>query len=347
MPDRLLHVFAFAACVFSAVIPAHADEMRLTQGIYALSYSGNGERLAAGGLKGEIKVWDVGSKAEITGLKIEDTVAYLHLSETGDLLLANQNSREPLANLVDVEEGATIRHFVLGEQSKTHVSMGSSIEFSPDGEQVMFGNTTARGSGIFETSSGRLLLRYDSGIPRHADCTADSSWSVMACTQNGPTGMSSEGFAELAIVDLETGEPEAEFSLEPLVLASDIRMLDPGHLAIGSICTSPEGCGIALVDLESRSITKQFNPFYQPGTELHRFSQLSVYAFAVSDDGRYIAAGSNEGHYAVWQISPLQPVVIEKVSDEMIRALAFSPDGQTLAIGGDDTLVHVKHIESD
>lgn len=77
-------------------------------------------------------------------------------------------------------------------------------------------------------------------------------------------------------------------------------------------------------------------------------TKVAVYALALSPDTRWLAAGGNEGSVLLWDLQPpgkpgvpAGPTVLRGPGghQRVVRALAFSADGRTLASGGDDKTV--------
>jgi WD40 repeat protein len=90
----------------------------------------------------------------------------------------------------------------------------------------------------------------------------------------------------------------------------------------------------------------------------HHFSSM-LFACAISADGRHIATGDKVGHVNVWELASgtrlaelEAPVfytwdpVQRRHSIGGIRALAFSPDGARLAIGGIGKIGNIDHLDS-
>jgi WD40 repeat protein len=90
----------------------------------------------------------------------------------------------------------------------------------------------------------------------------------------------------------------------------------------------------------------------------HHFPSM-LYACAFSPDGRYVATGDKVGHVVVWDVADGRPAatleapvmytwdpVQRRHSIGGIRALAFSPDGNSLAVGGIGKINNIDHIES-
>jgi WD40 repeat protein len=90
----------------------------------------------------------------------------------------------------------------------------------------------------------------------------------------------------------------------------------------------------------------------------HQFSSM-LFACVVSPDGRRIATGDKVGHINIWEIDSGDRVaelsapvfytwdpVQRRHSIGGIRALAFSPDGSHLAVGGIGKIGNIDHLDS-
>jgi WD40 repeat protein len=89
----------------------------------------------------------------------------------------------------------------------------------------------------------------------------------------------------------------------------------------------------------------------------HDFPSM-LYACAFSADGRFLATGDKVGHVNIWELESGQSLVTleapvfytwdpvqRRHSIGGIRALAFSPDGATLAAGGIGKIGNIDHLE--
>jgi WD40 repeat protein len=89
----------------------------------------------------------------------------------------------------------------------------------------------------------------------------------------------------------------------------------------------------------------------------HHFPSM-LYACAFTPDGRHLATSDKVGHIVVWEVTSGKPVttletpkmytwdpVQRRHSIGGIRALAFSPDGTRLAVGGIGTVGNIDHLD--
>lgn len=107
-------------------------------------------------------------------------------------------------------------------------------------------------------------------------------------------------------------------------------------------------------DVETAELVAAFTD-HRPQTP-HDYPSM-LYALAVSADGRYLATGDKVGHIAVWdaarfsKLAELEAPVMytwdavqRHHSIGGIRSLAFSPDGEQLAVGGIGKIGNIDHL---
>jgi WD40 repeat protein len=143
-----------------------------------------------------------------------------------------------------------------------------------------------------------------------------------------------------------------------------VRTIDGAHSKwIRKVVASPDGqrvvsiaddMQIKLWDAQSRSLLHAFSD-HQPITPHHYPSML--YAAAFSIDGKLLATGDKLGHVAIWNRETAEKLATlespgmytwdprqRRHSIGGIRSLAFSRDGQRLAVGGIGHIDNIDHL---
>jgi WD40 repeat protein len=240
---------------------------------------------------------------------------------------------------------------------------------SPDGQYIATGGTIIRDVAISNVAEKRIVMKLaiDSGSVR-----------ALAISPDGRYLASGHGFMaslkhndSVDIWDMQSGKlarklpgPVAAGKYENEVTALAFSP-DSRHIAVSFTEQQKEG-SIHLFDvvsgerlqimhsssavsgslfffgdgkyLGSQEYGGNFN-VYETGTgkQVQQFSQHGAYA--VSHDGRYLAAGLNsEERLKIFDLRTGQVVKVLGASRKAYRIVAFSPDGRYLAVSGDDGL---------
>ncbi len=144
-----------------------------------------------------------------------------------------------------------------------------------------------------------------------------------------------------------------------------IRSIDAHARWIRRVVASPDGRTVASVaddmvcrlwDVETGSIRHELRGHREMTP--HHFPSM-MHACAISPDGRHLATGDKVGHIVVWEVETgRSAATIEaplfytwdptqrRHSIGGIRALAFSPDGNGLAVGGIGQIGNIDHLEA-
>jgi len=143
-----------------------------------------------------------------------------------------------------------------------------------------------------------------------------------------------------------------------------IRSVDAHTKWIRRVIVSPDGKTVASVaddmvcrlwDAETGKMLRELRGHKEKTP--HHFPSM-LHACAISADGKYVATGDKVGHIVVWDMASGEeqktmeaPVmytwdpVQRRHSIGGIRSLAFSPDGNLLAVGGMGKVGNIDHLE--
>jgi WD40 repeat protein len=146
---------------------------------------------------------------------------------------------------------------------------------------------------------------------------------------------------------------------------SSLRTVSAHKKYVRGVEVSPDGSLVASVaddmvcriwELETGRLVHQLAGHAE--LTPHDFPSM-LFACAFTADGKFLATGDKVGHVIVWDVETGRPVTsldapIFYTWDQVqrlhsiggIRSLAFSPDGQTLAVGGIGKIGNVDHLDS-
>ncbi|NDJ77845.1 MAG: WD40 repeat domain-containing protein, partial [Chloroflexi bacterium] len=195
-----------------------------------------------------------------------------------------------------------------------HVDFVLSLAYSPDGTQLA--------SGSYDTS----VIVWDVESREPLATLEGHSLPVNAVAFNPDGARLASGSADATVIvwDLDSGEPVTTITFEASVVGLDYSP-DGSLLAIGGATNM-----VWLWDVES-------------GERVHVFEGLDgdIKAVTFSQDGSLLAAVSESGTVYVWDAASREQLHLLAGTDTYSNAydVAFSPDGSTLAVAGENPAV--------
>ena len=287
------------------------------------------ERAVTASLDKTVRIWDVASQKEIRQFVNPANVGALAISPRGDFIAAAVNK---VVQLWDVNSGVNIRTL------EGHTAFVGAVAFSPDGKFLASASfdQTAR---LWDVSTGQEIRRFDGhGSPVNTvafspDGTtlATGSGSVLAVvgTSKKELEQALQSDHSVRLWTAATGQEILRIDAPSAVRSVAFR---PGgrNIAIaGGIFTNPSctGCEWRLLDVSTgRNLAKFPGGKTRVGLPLDRLDLSNkprgVLATFKPQEG--ISSGRTRG--------------IAGGLDYAIEAIAFSPDGNSLAITHFDTV---------
>jgi WD40 repeat protein/tRNA A-37 threonylcarbamoyl transferase component Bud32 len=330
--------------------------------VQAAVLSGDGRLAAAAGGEGVVRLWDATSGTALAAFEGHGgTVRALAFSPDGRLLAsAGQDGDVRLWDVVNRKAGAVLRG---------HAGTVGALAFSPDGRLL------ASGGGdlvlrVWDVAAGRELaaLRGHAGPVEWVAFAADGRYLVSrgfdgtakVWDRPGPTA------APPAAPEEPEPAPPAPVALAPggdaFVRGRPDGSLQVTHTATGRTDTLPghPGARVSALALapDGRTLASAGGDgtvrLWDLGTGKERAALRAgpqpVRCLAFSPDGTTLAAGAGgslnlfrspgPGEVRLWDAAPGRERAVLP-GPAGVRCLAFSPDGRSLAAGGDDAAVRL------
>lgn len=333
--------------------------------VRSLAYSTDGKTLVSAGADGKICWWDSATGKELKSLVVQDDgnspyggamyksyypggmpgrIGTSAISRDGKFLATGNDYGTNSVRLWDLSTAKVLCDF-----DAVRTNGPSCFAFSPDGGRLAALGTN--GVPLWEVNSGQEMptLKFE----RDAKVNNTVGGSV-----GGSIVFSADGKLLAAAhnyYERNTGQQISEVYLWQVDGAKLIRKIDKAYYNMGSMAFSPDGVTLA-VPMQDRTILLIKGSTGKESGRLEAGTGSFFQTLVFSPDGRTLAGALSNMMYAGGPVGvPVQPnqtfrVAVWELASGRIReefaghqnsigALAFSPDGRTLASGSYDTTI--------
>lgn len=318
--------------LYDAVVPdkVHVElTPKPTDIAAAIEFSPDGQRLATAGNDGIVRLYNATTGELIRELdghtKLVRTVAF---HPDGNQLISGGTDKT--IRVWDLDSGEESRQFVDPTYDQ------NSLAFSPDGRHVLSGGYYSNVM-LWNFESGTVVRHLQGHIAgvhravftpdgRHAVSGADDHTVRVWDVQTGRELAMFEGHQDY-VLDVDVS-PDGRFAAS--VSGGDYENGGwvPGDDFTVRIWRLPQtesvGDGLALTNIE-----------HGPEGEYSTLGGIraDVLGMDQTDDGRLLATGEKDGTVRIWEVEANRPVARLAPHNDMVRAVAISPDGSRLVTG--------------
>lgn len=305
--------------------PSHLDSASHSDSITALVFHPDGTALISGSYDQTALVWNVSDGTVRRVLPLREFVSGMALAPDGHTLITDDDGQ-----VFDLPTGQVLR---------TLRDCIAPLACSPDGKFLASCGFNREGEGwvcvLTDLRFRHKKRRFPCGIMQ-PECIAFSADGALV----GVLGTAEKAVEEaeanfpsiITLYAIETDTMRQTLRGIPVVALFGVRFSAAARLLAVT-------CDGQIFDAESEQLVSSM-----PVQMLWREYGCQPYdspCFALSADARLLAFGTTDGQVGVQSLVDSQLLWSRQGHDGWIRKVVFSPDGSTLASGGDDHEIHL------
>ena len=293
-----------------------------------MTFNKHSTKLIAKGMGGAVVEWDIQSrqKREIGNIHAKRWFSYA--TGTNQLFVRK------------ADDNITVRSVGSGDETRLTNGQYESGSLSADGtfavlskgdNEIEVWRRVKQNSGTVNTNGfAQKLKTLQTNFPVRNGLTLSDDGQFIAAAE----GSYRDGEGHRTIVEIWNTTD-----------AHPIQVLDTGEiLGVWNLLFSPDG---TLVAVDTQQHAQSGIRVWEIGTGRQRLAKSGFEAYwtralAFSPASDYLASGDESGYLRVWDISEGDSVVWETYPTG-IQALAFSPNGEYLAVALWDTTIQILH----
>jgi WD40 repeat protein/tRNA A-37 threonylcarbamoyl transferase component Bud32 len=293
--------------------------------VWSLAFSPNGKTLAWAGKGGIVSFCDVASGRQRATINAHtSSIRFLAYAPDGRILgtVCHLRGDRSLLKLWDVATGKLHAAYLRG-----HTRMIEWITFAPDGKTFATGSWD-RTAKLWDTASGKVRAT----LTGHMDVVYHGTFSP-----DGKTLATAGWDGTVRLWHVATGQELASLRGSTGLMVWSVAFSRDGRsLAMGSGFTQAGKVSGEVTLWRAAAKKEVARPNQRPGVPAVEHVALeghsgSVWCVAVSPLAPLLASGGEDATVRLWDMATGEVRRVLRGHTDPVRALAFSPDGKTLA----------------
>jgi WD40 repeat protein/serine/threonine protein kinase len=327
-----------------------------TQRVNSVAFNADATQLVSGGSGGQVILWDLNDGGRNVTHRVlgahPQAVWAVAFSPDGQMVASA--GQDGIAILRDVNTGDTLA------QLEGHVGDIYTLAFSPDGRYLVTAGedfvaylwdisdlSAVTRTTVIEADSVIYSVAFSPDGSLLAAGSADQlvyTWNMgtqSAGLTYGPlrNEVRSVSFAPGSSI-LAVGDARGTIFLINYLLGQSQSVRSPSPASVSSLSFAPDGCHLAYSSISDTSAFLSNICMSQPLANPLTGHSLPVLDVAISSDNHTVASvsgnlsSSNFGELWLWDTETGEHQELLGEFDDLVTSIAFTPDGQQLAIGG-------------